>query len=53
MISLQSFPAHAADNPYYRSTISSIQAVGPSVDPPGSKDIHSELLGQNKKDLEK
>ena len=46
-------PTNAADNPYYRAAISSIQAVGPGVDPPGSRDIHGELLNSNKEDLEK
>ena len=42
-------PAHAADNPYYRSAISSIQAAGAGVDPPGSRDIYEQLLDSNKK----
>ena len=41
-------PAHAADNPYYRSAISSIQAAGAGVDPPASRDIYGHLLDSNK-----
>ena len=44
---------NTADNPYYRSAILSIQAVGSDVDPPGPRDIHGELLNSNKEDLEK